>query len=159
VDQWADVRRDPGALIADAIASALGSHSGVVARTARNAGLEKVKVGGLEVDTSKIGSVNGLTLTQALGLPHERSGKPVALIVDEAQHALTSDAGEAAMTALQSARDQLNRPGAVNLMLVMSGSDRDKLLRLVNTAAAPSMSPRSSGCLTWVSTSSPMWRH
>ena len=37
-------------------------------------------------------------------------------------------AGEAAMAALKSARDQLNRPGAVNLMLVMSGSDRDKLL-------------------------------
>ncbi|MBS0342603.1 MAG: ATP-binding protein, partial [Proteobacteria bacterium] len=29
------------------------------------------------------------------------------------------------------------RPGQVNLMLVMSGSDRDKLLRLVNTAGAP----------------------
>ena len=41
------------------------------------------------------------------------------------------------MTALKSARDQLNSPGAVNLMLVMSGSDRDKLLRLVNTAGAP----------------------
>jgi hypothetical protein len=38
---------------------------------------------------------------------------------------------------LKSARDQLNRPGEVNLMLVMSGSDRDKLMRLVNTAAAP----------------------
>jgi hypothetical protein len=62
---------------------------------------------------------------------------PVALIVDEAQHALTSVAGEATMSALKSARDQLNRPGEVNLMLVMSGSDRDKLLRLVNTNGAP----------------------
>ena len=68
---------------------------------------------------------------------HETSKKPVALIIDETQHALTSDAGEAAMTALKSARDQLNAPGIVNLMLVMSGSDRDKLLRLVNSAAAP----------------------
>lgn len=41
------------------------------------------------------------------------------------------------MSALKSARDQLNRPGEVNLMLVMSGSDRDKLLRLVNTNGAP----------------------
>jgi hypothetical protein len=41
------------------------------------------------------------------------------------------------MTALKSARDQLNRPGVVNLMLVMSGSDRDKLLRLVNTNGSP----------------------
>jgi hypothetical protein len=41
------------------------------------------------------------------------------------------------MTALKSARDQLNQPGKVNLMLVMSGSARDKLLRLVNTAGSP----------------------
>ena len=41
------------------------------------------------------------------------------------------------MAALKSARDQLNRPGEIQLMLVMSGSDRDKLLRLVNTNGAP----------------------
>jgi hypothetical protein len=137
VDLWADARRDPGGLIAEAIARALAPQLGLVARTARKAGLEKVKVGGLEVDTSKIGKVDGLTLTDALRLLHESAGKPVALIIDEAQHALTSEAGEAAMTALKSARDQLNQPGVVNLMLVMSGSDRDKLLRLVNTAGAP----------------------
>lgn len=137
VDLWADARRDPGGLIAEAIARALEPHLGVVARTARKAGLDKVKVGGLEVDTSRIGKVDGLTLTEALRLLHESAGKPVALIIDEAQHALTSEAGEAAMTALKSGRDQLNQPGVVNLMLVMSGSDRDKLLRLVNTAGAP----------------------
>ncbi len=137
VDLWADARRDPGALIAEAIARALEPRLGVVARTARKAGLDKVRVGGLEVDTSKIGKVDGLTLTDALRMLHEQAGQPVALIIDEAQHALTSEAGEAAMTALKSARDQLNQPGKVNLMLVMSGSDRDKLLRLVNTAGAP----------------------
>lgn len=41
------------------------------------------------------------------------------------------------MAALKSARDQLNRPGEIKLMLIMSGSDRDKLMRLVNTAGAP----------------------
>ncbi len=137
VDLWADARRDPGGLIAEAIARALEPQLGLVARTAKKAGVDKVKVGGLEVDTRKIGTVDGLTLTDALRLLHERAGKPVALIIDEAQHALTSEAGEAAMTALKSARDQLNQPGVVNLMLVMSGSDRDKLLRLVNTAGAP----------------------
>lgn len=137
VDLWADARRDPGNLIAEAIARALAPRLGLVARTARKAGLDKVKLGGLEVDTSKIGKVDGLTLTEALRLLHEQSGQPVALIIDEAQHALTSEAGEAAMTALKSARDQLNQPGLVHLMLVMSGSDRDKLLRLVNTAGAP----------------------
>ncbi|MBI5901315.1 MAG: ATP-binding protein [Rhodocyclales bacterium] len=89
------------------------------------------------MDTSRIGKLDGLTLVDALKALRETAGKPVALIVDEAQHALTSNAGEAAMSALKSARDQINRPGEVNLMLVMSGSDRNKLLRLVNTAASP----------------------
>lgn len=137
VDLWADARRDPGVLIAEAIARALEPQLGLVARSAKKAGLDKIKLGGLEIDTSKIGKVDGLTLTDALRLLHDSADKPVALIIDEAQHALTSEAGEAAMTALKSARDQLNQPGVVNLMLVMSGSDRDKLLRLVNTAAAP----------------------
>lgn len=137
VDLWADARRDPGVLIAEAIARALEPQLGLVARSAKKAGLDKIKLGGLEVDTSKIGKVDGLTLPDALRLLHDSADKPVALIIDEAQHALTSEAGEAAMTALKSARDQLNQPGVVNLMLVMSGSDRDKLLRLVNTSAAP----------------------
>jgi hypothetical protein len=138
VDLWADVRRDPGTLIADAIATALHPHLGMVARAARKAGLKGVKVAGtLDLDTSKIGQVDGLTLVEALRSLQQAAGKPVALIIDEAQHALTSEAGEAAMTALKSARDQLNRPGLVNLMLVMSGSDRDKLLRLVVSAGAP----------------------
>ncbi|MCK0507419.1 ATP-binding protein [Aromatoleum anaerobium] len=138
VDLWADTARDPGALIAAAIGRALQPHLGMVAKAAKKAGLEKVSLAGwLQVDTSKIGKLDGLTLVDALRALHETAGKPVALIIDEAQHALTSEAGENAMSALKSARDQMNRPGEVNLMLVMSGSDRDKLLRLVNTNAAP----------------------
>lgn len=138
VDLWADPRRDPGALIAEAIARELNRHLGVVARTARKAGLKSVKVAGaVEIDTSRIGQVDGLTLVDALRELHERAGQPVALVIDEAQHALISEAGEAAMTALKSARDQMNRPGVVDLMLVMSGSDRDKLVRLVVSASAP----------------------
>lgn len=138
VDLWADTARDPGALIAAAIGRALQPHLGMVAKAAKKAGIEKVSLAGwLQADTSKIGKLDGLTLVDALKALHETSGKPVALIIDEAQHALTSEAGENAMSALKSARDQMNRPGEVNLMLVMSGSDRDKLLRLVNTAASP----------------------
>ncbi|MBL0944814.1 MAG: ATP-binding protein [Hydrogenophaga sp.] len=138
VDLWADPRRDPGELIADAIARALASRLGVVTRTAKAAGLESVTVAGaLKIDLGKIGRVDGATLPEALRMLCDAARSPVALIVDEAQHALTSEAGEATMAALKSARDQLNRPGEVHLMLVMSGSDRDKLLRLVNTGGAP----------------------
>ncbi len=137
VDLWADQRRDPGEHIAEAIALALGQHMGLVAKTARKAGLQSITIAGaLKLDTSLIGKPDGATLAQALQALHDAAGKPIALIIDEAQHALTSVAGEAAMAALKSARDQMNTPDRVALMLVMSGSDRDKLLRLVNANGA-----------------------
>lgn len=138
VDLWSDKNRNPGALIADAVGKELAKHLGVVARTAKAAGLSQVGIGNwLKVDTTKIGKVDGLTLAEAVRGLCETSGKPVALIIDEAQHSLTSAEGETATTALKSARDQLNQPGAAQLLLIMSGSDRDKLLRLVNSNAAP----------------------
>ena len=137
VDLWSDQKRDPGSLIAEVVGRAVIKHLGPVAKAAKAGGLDSISVGGVKIDTSKIGKIDGATLADALRALHESSKKTVALIVDEAQHALTSLDGENAMAALKSARDQLNRPGVVNLMLVMSGSDRDKLLRLVNTNAAP----------------------
>lgn len=137
VDLWADQQRDPGSLIAEAVGRALVKQLGVVAKTAKSVGLSSISVGGIKIVTSKIGRVDGATLADALRALVEAAQSPVALIIDEAQHALTSTAGETAMAALKSARDQINRPGQIKLMLVMSGSDRDKLLRLVNTHAAP----------------------
>ncbi len=138
VDLWADQRRDPGVLIAEVISRALKPHLGVIAKAAQKAGLEKISLAGwLQIDTSKIGKIDGVPLVDALRALNETANAPVALIIDEAQHALTSEAGENAMAALKSARDQLNCPGEIKLMLVMSGSDRDKLLRLVNTTGAP----------------------
>ena len=138
VDLWSDKNRDPGALIAEAIGKELGKHLGIVAKTAKAAGIEHMGLGNwLKVDPAKIGKTDGLTLADAVRALRETSGKAVALIIDEAQHALTSLQGESAMTALKSARDQLNMPDAANLLLIMSGSDRDKLLRLLNTNAAP----------------------
>ena len=138
VDLWSDRRRDPADLISDAIARALAPHLGLVAKAAKAAGLEQVSIAGaLKIDTSKIGRVDGITLPEALRTLRQAAKAPIALIIDEAQHALTSEAGENVMAALKSARDQLNAPGQINLMLIMSGSDRDKLLRLVNTNGAP----------------------
>ncbi|MDP2826035.1 MAG: ATP-binding protein [Sulfuritalea sp.] len=138
VDLWADRKRDPGSLISEVIGKALTQQLGFVARAAKASGLENVSIAGwLKIDASRIGKLDGATLVDALKALRESAEKPVALIIDEAQHALTSEAGEAAMSALKSARDQMNHPDETNLMLVMSGSDRDKLLRLVNTNGAP----------------------
>jgi hypothetical protein len=129
VDPWADPRRDPSSGVAEAPARALGPRLGLVSRAAKAAGLESVTIGGaLKVDVTRNGRPDGVTLPVALRTLHE---------TDEAQRALSSEAGEATMSALRSARDQLKRPDAVNLMRVRSGSDRDKLLRRVNAHGAP----------------------
>lgn len=137
VDLWSEPQRDPGQLIADTIGQSLRQHLGLLGKTAMATELESLSLGGLKIDVRKLGQIEGLTLTEALRSLGELAKAPVVLIIDEAQHALTSTAGEHVMMALKSARDQLNRPSKINLMLVMSGSDRDKLLRLVNTNAAP----------------------
>lgn len=133
VDLWADTSKDPGALIAEKIGEALEKFAGAVAKFAKKAGLESVTVAGaLKINTASIGKSTGVTLADALRALHIAAQAPIALVIDEAQHALTSEDGTKAMIALKSARDQMNKPGKVSLMLVMSGSDRDKLLRLVN---------------------------
>lgn len=137
VDLWVNKDKDPAVVIAQAIGSELLKHLGVVSRVAQAIGLESVSVAGvLKLDTKNIGQPNGMTLNDALGLLIDKSGQPVVLIIDEAQHALTSKSGETAMAALKSARDTINNAGGNRLMLVMSGSDRDKLLRLVNTTSS-----------------------
>ncbi|MDR2093324.1 MAG: ATP-binding protein [Azoarcus sp.] len=136
VDLWANVERDPGALIADAIGDALEAQHGFVKKLAKASGLESVSIAGVKLDTRKIGKDDGATLADAIKALLKAAGKPVAIIIDEAQHALTTEAGEHAMMALKSARDQINIGGQIELMLVMTGSDRDKLLRLVNNNAA-----------------------
>ncbi|GHU14404.1 hypothetical protein AGMMS50225_26170 [Betaproteobacteria bacterium] len=136
VDLWANAARDPGELIADAIGRAIDAQRGLLHKAARASGLESVSIAGIKLDTHKIGRNDGATLVDALKALHKAAGKSIAFIIDEAQHALTTEAGENAMKALKSARDQINVGNRIELMLVMSGSDRDKLLRLVNNNAA-----------------------
>jgi hypothetical protein len=53
------------------------------------------------------------------------------MVVDEAQHAQTTEAGNAAMYALKAARDELNSSAHSGFRLVATGSNRDKLAILV----------------------------
>ncbi len=133
VDLWADRQRDPAALIADAIRAALRALDGPAVRAARRAGLAKAGLGSwASFDLDRVGAPDGPTLTDALRAVAERAGSPVALIVDEAQHALTTEAGVDAMFALKAARDALGASAeGQRLLLVMTGSHRDKLAHLV----------------------------
>ena len=138
VDLWSDRSRDPAELIDEAIGRAIERRLGFVAKATRAAGVERLDIAGvMKIDTSRIGEHDGVTLTEALRALRDVSDGPVVLMVDEAQHALVTERGENTMIALKSARDTLNSPDEVNLLLVMTGSDRDKLLRLVNTHASP----------------------
>ena len=138
VDLWEDKSRSPMESISAKLAEAVQNNLGAVATIARSMGLEKISVPGtLAMDLSKIGKTDGLSLFQTINMLHQATHKTVVLIVDEAQHALTSEAGDAAMSALKSARDQLRRDGKAKLLLVMSGSHRDKLMRLLNSASTP----------------------
>ncbi len=139
VDFWKDVTRDPAKLITDVVETAFEQHLGFVTRAAKRMGIAKIGVPGTaSIDLAPSLDFDALTLADALNELHKRSGKKIALLIDEAQHALTSDAGEAAMIALKSARDQMNAAGnEPTLLLVMSGSHQDKLMRLTNSPAAP----------------------
>jgi hypothetical protein len=139
VDLWKDVKRDPAKLIGEVIEAAFEQHLGFVTRAAKKMGISRIGVPGTaSVDIAQSLDFDSLTLADALNELHKRSGKKIALLIDEAQHALTSEAGEAAMIALKSARDQMNAAGNEPiLLLVMSGSHQDKLMRLTNSPAAP----------------------
>ena len=143
VDLWQNLAMDPADLIDGAIGAAIRERLGTVAKATIAAGVEALDLAGvMKIDTTRIGKHDGTSLTDALRALAKLSAGPIALMVDEAQHALTTTAGRNAMIALKSARDQMNSPDDVGLRLVMTGSDRDKLLRLVNTHDAPFLGSR-----------------
>lgn len=139
VDLWSDRSRDPAELIIAVVRDTLAQLDGPVLKAAKSVGLDKLNVlGALSLDLSKIGQPGGATLSDALERLHTKSGKPLVLLVDEAQHALSTEAGTRAMFALKAARDRLNQGRAVRgLHLVMTGSNRDKLTHLVLRRSEP----------------------
>lgn len=140
VDLWTDQTRDPGDLISAAIGEAMEKHATLLQRmAAAAAGTKKASTKGeafgfkfefgFERDT--IGKPDGATLAQAFQALHSKVKKQIVFIIDEAQHALTTDAGSAALFALKAARDALNltaeRP---QLAILATGSLRGKLMDL-----------------------------
>lgn len=136
VDLWANLDTSPAELIAGVIARALAKHQSTLAKLANASGISKVKIQNVEFTIDRIGKTAGATLSDALQELHSLARKPIVFIIDEAQHVVTADKNMTVMAALKAARDALNSTGD-NLYLVMSGSDRDKLLRLVHGTGAP----------------------
>lgn len=131
VDLWADRSQDPGVLISRAIAEHLRAHDGVITQIARKGGFESVTFGGVKLNLDKIGLGQGETLSRALQALSQETKRLIVMVVDEAQHAQTTEAGNAAMYALKAARDELNSSAYSGFRLVATGSNRDKLAILV----------------------------
>ncbi len=137
-DLWADEPKTLLDRLIHPIRDAVQANLGAISKMVKSAGLDKLSIPGVaQIDLSKIGKTDGLSLYATLKMLHDATAKPIALIVDEAQEGLTSEEGQSAMRALKSARDQMKTPQGSSLMLVMAGSHRDKLMRLLNTSAAP----------------------
>ena len=130
VDLWADKKADPGQLIVASVRSELAKHEGVVARLAKSTGMEKVSVAGLAFSVDRIGLGSQVSLSQALAALSDEVKQPIVLIIDEAQHAITTDLGYDALFALKAARDELNSSKHHGLRVVATGSNRDKLAML-----------------------------
>ena len=129
-DLWANPTTDPGAVITNAIRSALVGRKGVILRLAKSAGMNKISVGNLSFDLDRIGLGQNVSLTDALAALSDETGGMIVLVIDEAQHAMTTDVGNSALFALKAARDELNSSRHNGLRIVCTGSNRDKLAML-----------------------------
>ena len=132
VDLWGDRDRDAGELIAQALRKHLRLRESRLLKWARKGGLGKVKLGGLEFDIDKVGIGGSTTYSAALAELSDATQRPVVLIIDEVQQALTSNIGAATLFALKAARDQLNSSAHHGFRLIATGSNRDKLSLLVH---------------------------
>lgn len=132
-DLWANPTADPGNVIVSAIRATLANNDGVVLRMARSAGMDKLKVGNVSFDLDRVGLGKDVSLTEALVALSDETRKIIVLVIDEAQHAITTDAGVAALFALKAARDELNSSRHHGLRVVCTGSNRDKLAMLRNS--------------------------
>lgn len=139
VDLWDDRQTSPAQLIERAIMLKMQEHEPQIKKIARAAGATKVtlaKTLTLEMPGSALPA--GTTLAEALELLHTACDRTIVLVIDEAQHALSSDAGMNTMFALKAARDALNQGGRRSgLRLVCTGSSRDKLGQLVLNTRQP----------------------
>lgn len=130
VDLWADRNVDPSELLAAAIRAELNRYDHVVKRIAKGVGISGAKLGGVEFSLDRIGIGKEVTLAQALAVLSDEAKQPIVIVIDEAQHALTSAAGMDSLFALKAARDELNGSAHHGLRLVCTGSNRDKLAML-----------------------------
>lgn len=131
VDLWSDTQTSPAALLLAAVKKTLTDlqtpASGIVHKLQRIKGADVGALGfkfGFTLD--RVGAEGGTTLAQALTDVVDQAKADVVLIIDEVQHAITSDDGNQMLLALKAARDAINpRPGTPgHFIFIGTGSHR-----------------------------------
>jgi len=133
VDLWEDPKADPSEVIVAAIRAELFRHESALKRLAKSFGIGGAKIAGVEFSLDRIGLGKEVSLVQALSVLSDTTAQMIVLIIDEAQHAITTSAGADAMFSLKAARDELNSREHHGLRVVCTGSNRDKLAMLRNS--------------------------
>jgi hypothetical protein len=131
VDLWSDTQTNPKALVLSAVRQVLKELQTTGSRaltqlkrlSSMDLGVGVLKFG-FKLDA--IGTPEGPTLAQALAAVVDQAQTSVVLIVDEVQHAITSEDGQQMMLALKAARDAINpRPDTKgHFIFIGTGSHR-----------------------------------
>ncbi len=137
-DLWKDQKADPGVVITNVVREALSDRAPVLAKLARRLGIEEaINLGALKLSPDKLLGAIGLgadiSLADALAALSDEAKRTIVLIVDEAQHAMTTENGRAALFALKAARDEINSSAHHGLRIVATGSNQEKLAMLRNS--------------------------
>lgn len=131
-DLWEDKAINPATVIASAIRQAILDNDGAILKAAKSTGLSKFKVGGFEMDLGKIGAQDGESISRTLQNLAAMTKKPIVVVIDEAQHAQTTEAGRQTLFALKAARDAMKGGKGPGFRLIATGSNSDKLATLVS---------------------------
>lgn len=131
VDLWSDTQANPAALVQAAIVRKLDEiqkpGSALLAKLRKMTSAEVEAYGfKLSFNLDALGKAGGPTLAEALTAVVDQAKVNVVLIVDEVQHAITTEDGHQLMLALKAARDAINpRPKTPGYFLfVGTGSHR-----------------------------------
>lgn len=131
VDLWSDTQTSPATLVLAAVRKTLAEletpASNLLAKLKRVGGVDLGAFGfkfGFKLDS--LGAPGGVTLAQALTEVVDQARTDVVLIVDEVQHAITSEEGNQLLLALKAARDAINpRPDTPgHFIFIGTGSHR-----------------------------------
>ncbi|KMT54691.1 AAA family ATPase [Pseudomonas fildesensis] len=137
VDLWSDTLANPATLVYNAICKTLKElqmpGSAVLEMLKRVSNVDVGAAGftfGFKLDS--IGNAGGPTLAQALTEVVDQAKTDLVLIIDEVQHAISSDDGNQLLLALKAARDAINpRPNTPGYFLFIgTGSHRAQVSEL-----------------------------